>query len=127
LKASRAKETIPQELRVDGEAFFITNDEPWLFWDFSRFVAAEIGKPIADKENWVIPLGVVCFFVTILEWITWATTFGGRPSLTLTTGMIKYTAEVRTFNITKAKIRLGYRPHVAMKEGIRRAIRWHMP
>jgi sterol-4alpha-carboxylate 3-dehydrogenase (decarboxylating) len=41
--------------------------------------------------------------------------------------MIKYTAEVRTFDITKAKIRLGYRPRVVMKEGIRRAIRWHMP
>jgi sterol-4alpha-carboxylate 3-dehydrogenase (decarboxylating) len=68
LKASRAKETIPQELRVDGEAFFTTNDEPELF---------------ADKEIWVIPLGVVCFFVTILEWSNWPPPLEDGPYLPL--------------------------------------------
>jgi sterol-4alpha-carboxylate 3-dehydrogenase (decarboxylating) len=124
LEASESNKPIPQELRVDGEVFFMTNDDPWPFWSFSRFVAAEIGKPIADAEIWTIPLGVVCFFVTILEWVTWIGTFGGHPSIT--TNMLKYTAEVRTFDMTKAKKRLGYRPRVDMKEGIRRAVAWHM-
>jgi sterol-4alpha-carboxylate 3-dehydrogenase (decarboxylating) len=124
LEASLAKEPIPQELQVDGEAFFMTNDDPWPFWEFSRFVAAEIGKPIPDSQIWTIPLGVVCFFVKIMEWVIWIGTFGGRPSIT--TEMLKYTAEIRTFDITKAKQRLGYRPCVEMKEGIRRGIAWHM-
>jgi sterol-4alpha-carboxylate 3-dehydrogenase (decarboxylating) len=105
LEASRAQGTVPSELRVDGEAFFMTNDDPWPFWNFTRFVASEIGKPIADSDIWTIPLGVVCFFVTILQWVTWFVTLGGQPSITV--NMLKYTAEVRTFDMSKAKKRLG--------------------
>ena len=101
----------------------MTNDDPWLFWEFSRFVASEIGKPIPDSQIWTIPLGVACFFVKIMEWAIWIGTFGGKPSIT--TDMLKYTAEIRTFDITKAKQRLDYRPRVEMKEGIRQAIGWH--
>ena len=33
----RVHEGTPREdERVDGEAFHLTNDEPWLFWDFTR-------------------------------------------------------------------------------------------
>jgi sterol-4alpha-carboxylate 3-dehydrogenase (decarboxylating) len=33
----RAHERAPgEDERVDGEAFHLTNDEPWLFWDFTR-------------------------------------------------------------------------------------------
>lgn len=124
LEASRAKEPIPPELRVDGEAFFMTNDDPWPFWNFTRFVASEISEPITDSKIWVIPLGVVCFFLTILEWFTWIVTFGGQLSITV--NMLKYTAEVRTFDISKVKKRLGFRPRMDMKEGIRRAIAWHL-
>lgn len=124
LEASRATEPIALEKRVDGEAFFMTNDEPWPFWEFSRFVASEVGKPIADKDVWIIPLAVACFFVGVYEWIVWAVTLGGQPSIT--TNMLKYTAEVRTFDITKAKERLGYKPTVGMEEGIKRAVEWHL-
>ncbi|KAF2807473.1 putative sterol-4-alpha-carboxylate 3-dehydrogenase, decarboxylating [Mytilinidion resinicola] len=106
VEASLSKEPVPKESRVDGEAFFLTNGDPWPFWDFSRFVAAEIGLPIADKDLWFIPLGIAIFVLS--------------PSIT--TRMLKYTAEVRTFDITKAKQRLGYRPRVGMEEGIKRAV-----
>jgi len=124
LEASRTKNTIPLELRVDGEAFFMTNDDPWPFWEFSRFIASEIGKPTRDEDIWLIPVGVICFFAMIVEWVTWIFTFGGQPSVT--SNMLRYTAQVRTFDMTKAKERLGYKPRVDMKEGIRRAIAWHI-
>jgi sterol-4alpha-carboxylate 3-dehydrogenase (decarboxylating) len=113
---------VPHKLRVDGEAFYLTNDDPWPFWEFSRFVASVIGKPIADKDIWLIPLGVALFCMRIVEWVAWI--FGSKPSVTA--NMLRYTAETRTFDITKAKKRLGYRPRVDMKEAIKRAVDWHL-
>lgn len=34
-----------EDKRVDGEAFVITNDEPWPFWEFIRTVGATAGYP----------------------------------------------------------------------------------
>ncbi|KAH8719448.1 3-beta hydroxysteroid dehydrogenase/isomerase family-domain-containing protein [Phaeosphaeriaceae sp. PMI808] len=124
LEESNSKVPISNTSRVSGEAFFLTNGDPRPFWDFSRTVSGQIGKPLADKDIWTLPLGVVCFFVKILEWVTWIVTFGGQPSIT--TNMLKYTAQVRTFNISKARQRLGYEPRVSMEEGIRRAVEWHL-
>lgn len=124
LEESTSRVPIPDALRVSGEAFFLTNDDPRPFWDFSREVSAIIGKPLADQDIWTLPLGLVCFFVGILEWATWIVKLGGQPSIT--TNMLKYTAQVRTFNITKARQRLGYEPRVSMGEGIRRAVQWHL-
>jgi len=124
LEASRAEEPVPPELRVDGEAFFITNDEPWPFWGFTRFVASEVGRPIADEDTWIIPLGVACFVVKILEWIVWVRSWGRW--LSVTGNILRYTTQVRTFDIGKARKRLGYCPGVDMKEGIRRAVAWYL-
>ena len=123
LEASQAKIPVSDALRVEGEAFFLTNDDPWPFWSFTRFISSEVGKPVADTEIWTIPLGLILFFVNILKWVTWIVTFGGLPSVTI--NMVKYTAQIRTFDITKAKQRLGFRPRIDMKEGIRRAVGWH--
>ncbi|PVI08693.1 hypothetical protein DM02DRAFT_648021 [Periconia macrospinosa] len=83
------------------DAFFLTNGDPWSFWDFLRTVSGLIGKPLADKDIWTIPLGLVAFFTIIFEWVTWVATLGGQPSIT--TNMLKYTAQVRTSNIFKAR------------------------
>lgn len=111
-------------MKVSGEAFFLTNGEPWPFWRYTRVVAEEMGMQIRDEEIWRVPVGVACFFVGVVEWVVWLLTFGGRPSVTRS--MIKYTAEVRTFDISKARMRLGYKPRVEMREGVRRAVKWHM-
>ncbi|KAF2837381.1 putative sterol-4-alpha-carboxylate 3-dehydrogenase, decarboxylating [Patellaria atrata CBS 101060] len=110
--------------KVDGEAFFMTNGDPWPFWDFSRSVAREIGRPIADKEIWRIPLVLVYFFLSIFEWVYWVVTMGGQPRVTYR--MLRYTVQVRTFDITKAKERLGYRPRISMEEGLRRTVSCHI-
>lgn len=124
LEESNSKVPTKDSTRVSGEAFFLPNGDPRPFWDFSRTVSEKIGKPLADKDIWTLPLGVVCFFAKIFEWITWIVTFGGQPSIT--TKMLKYTVQVRTFDISKAKQRLGYEPRVSMEEGIRRAVEWHL-
>jgi sterol-4alpha-carboxylate 3-dehydrogenase (decarboxylating) len=39
-----------ENARVDGEAFAITNDEPWRFWTFTRALAAAAGHATLDKD-----------------------------------------------------------------------------
>jgi sterol-4alpha-carboxylate 3-dehydrogenase (decarboxylating) len=109
------------DMRVDGEAFVITNDEPWPFWDFIRAVGATAGYPVKKEEIWVVPAWVFYGMAVVAEWGVWAMSFGQRESK-LNRQMVKYLTMNRTFNISKAKKRLGYRPQVGMEEGIKRAV-----
>ncbi|KAL9119641.1 MAG: hypothetical protein Q9187_003807, partial [Circinaria calcarea] len=45
----------PSAQRVDGENFNITNNEPVLFWKFTRKLAATAGYPVKKEEIIVIP------------------------------------------------------------------------
>ncbi|KAL8698774.1 MAG: hypothetical protein Q9201_006388, partial [Fulgogasparrea decipioides] len=47
---------IAQDQRVDGEAFFVTNDQPFHFWDYARTVWAAAGNTTDPKDVWVIPV-----------------------------------------------------------------------
>jgi sterol-4alpha-carboxylate 3-dehydrogenase (decarboxylating) len=55
--------------------------------------------------------------MTIWEWVYWVATCGGTPPVTRK--MLKYTAQIRTFDIVKARKRLGYEPRVSMEEGLK--------
>ncbi|KAF1844458.1 putative sterol-4-alpha-carboxylate 3-dehydrogenase, decarboxylating [Cucurbitaria berberidis CBS 394.84] len=113
-----------EEKRVDGESFNLSNGDPWPFWQAARFVCKEGGYPIAEEDVWKMPIGVLSFFMVIWESIYWLLTLGGTPPVTLK--MMKYTAQRRTFDITKAKERLGYVPRVSVAEGFRRGVHWHL-
>ncbi|KAF2744702.1 NAD(P)-binding protein [Sporormia fimetaria CBS 119925] len=123
-REARSATPVREDEQVSGEIFFVTNDEPWPFWDFVICVAREIGKPVEEKDVWHIPLSVMCFFVGLVEWVTWVVTLGGRPGLTV--NMVRYTVQTRTFDISKAKKRLGYQPKVGIEEGIKRAVQWQL-
>lgn len=109
--------------RVDGEAFVITNDEPWHFWTFTRALAAAAGFPVAEKDVIAVPWRVMMVIAWFLEWGYWVVTFG-KDEPRLSRARVKYTSMERTLDITKAKQRLGYRPLIDMQEGIDRAARW---
>jgi len=102
----------------------MTNGEPWLFWGAARFVSTCAGYPIAEKHVWKIPMELVCFFMAIWEFIYWIFTFGGEPEVKAK--MLRYTGQVRTFDITKARERLGFEPRISVEEGFRRAVDWHL-
>lgn len=110
-----------ESMRVDGEAFVITNDEPWPFWDFVHTVQAVAGYPIKPEEIWIVPAWVFYVIAVLAEWGVWAASLGQRESK-LNRQMIKYLGMERTFDISKAKKRLGYRPQVGVREGIERAV-----
>ncbi|RAO69024.1 uncharacterized protein BHQ10_005036 [Talaromyces amestolkiae] len=110
-------------VRVDGEVFNITNDDPWLFWDFQRAVASETGNPVLPEHIITIPkwLGLTMGFVS--EWVVWAIS-GGTRAPNMTREGIRFSTLIRTLNINKAKQVLGYRPQVNMQEGIQLGVRW---
>jgi sterol-4alpha-carboxylate 3-dehydrogenase (decarboxylating) len=110
-----------------GEAFVITNDEPWPFWEFIRTVGATAGYPAQKEAIWVVPAWLFYTMAVVAEWVVWvwAVSFGQKES-NLNTHMVKYLTTNGTFDIAKAKKRLGYRAQVSVAEGIQRAVDLYM-
>lgn len=110
-------------IRVDGEIFNVTNDDPWLFWDFQRAVASETGNPVRPEDIIVIPKWVGLTMGFVSEWVVWVIS-GGTRTPNMTREGIRFSTLTRTLNIDKAKWVLGYRPKVTMQEGIQRSVQW---
>ncbi|RYF39683.1 MAG: NAD-dependent epimerase/dehydratase family protein [Cytophagaceae bacterium] len=124
IRASQRDVPEDESKRVDGEAFNLSNDEPWLFWEAARYVCRQGGYPVAEQDVWKIPVNVLVVVMVLWEYIYWVVTLGVSPPVTAR--MVKYTAQRRTFVVTKAKERLGYVPRVGVAEGLRRGVEWHM-
>ncbi|KAL9047987.1 MAG: hypothetical protein Q9162_007897, partial [Coniocarpon cinnabarinum] len=105
--------SIPEGERVDGEAFFITNDEPWPFWDFARAVGAAAGYPTDTAKVRVIPRQFALVIGYVAEWFVWITSLGRRTA-TFNHRSLAYSTQVRIFNISKAKERLHYKPSISV-------------
>ncbi|KAF2226638.1 3-beta hydroxysteroid dehydrogenase/isomerase family-domain-containing protein [Elsinoe ampelina] len=105
--------------KVDGEAFFITNDQPTYFFDFYRMVWGAAGSTTDPKKVWVLNRDLAMFIATLLEWIYWILR-KGTPNLDRQ--RVRYTCMTRYFDITKAKSRLGYSPIISIDEGIKRGV-----
>ncbi|KAF1992147.1 sterol-4-alpha-carboxylate 3-dehydrogenase [Aulographum hederae CBS 113979] len=115
--------SIPLDMeRVDGEAYFITNDTPVYFWDFARAVwkAAGASDAMLDpKKVWVLHADFAMFIGNAMEWVYWGLR-KGAPSLTWQKA--KFSTINRYHNVGKAKKRLGYDPIVDLEEGIKRGV-----
>lgn len=105
--------------RVDGETFFITNDEPLRFWDFTRLVWGYAGDTTSPDQVWTITRPWALLLAGMLEWSFWALRLG-KPPLTRT--KVRLSCMTRYFCIDKAKKRLGYKPLVGLEDGLRRAV-----
>jgi sterol-4alpha-carboxylate 3-dehydrogenase (decarboxylating) len=107
--------------RVDGEAFFITNDAPVYFWDFSRAFYRAFGSE-KDYRNavWVLGDSIAYFFGACSE----AVAAVRRTSPNFTTQVVTISGMTRYYNISKAKRVLGYAPQWTLQEGVDRAAKW---
>ncbi|RAL11845.1 C-3 sterol dehydrogenase/C-4 decarboxylase family protein [Aspergillus homomorphus CBS 101889] len=108
-----------EKTKIDGEAFFITNDEPRYFWDFTRLVWGFAGDTTRPEQVWVIPRSWALRLAGCLEWVFWGLRLGEPP---LTRTKVRLSCMTRYFCIDKAKSRLGYRPVVGLEEGLQRAV-----
>ena len=106
--------------KIDGEAFFITNDSPVYFFDFARLCWAAAGDTTQPSQVWALSKDLGLLIATIMEWVFWILRLG-QPGLTR--HQVKYTCMTRYYNINKAKQRLGYKPIVKLDEGVRRGVK----
>ena len=104
--------------KVDGEAFFITNDQPVYFWDYARAVWKAAGSDKGTEHVWEIPKDVGMAIGGVLEWGMWLI---GREAK-LTTRQVRYSCMTRYYDCGKAKRLLGYKPLVGLQEGIDRSV-----
>ncbi|PSN61595.1 hypothetical protein BS50DRAFT_680580 [Corynespora cassiicola Philippines] len=112
-------------MKIDGEAFVITNDDPWPFWDFTRAVRTAAGYSVKKEEIWVIPAGLMWTVALVTECFYWLFTIRTKQPQ-FTRAKNKYMTIHRYFDISKAKTRLGYAPQVSIEDGIQKTVKWYV-
>ncbi|KAI0966396.1 NAD(P)-binding protein [Xylaria arbuscula] len=113
------------EMRVDGETFHVTNEEPVNFWDFQRSIAASVGLPVKTEDIKVVPAWVAMATAGINEWLYWVFTLG-REQPSVTREAIHLTTINRTMSNAKARGVLHYIPKVSIDDGLAKAGKWFM-
>jgi len=110
--------------KVDGEAFNITDDAPLQPWTFFRLFWIEMGDTTPLSKVWIIPSWVALLMSEVAEWWTWCFSFGRLRPKVLIKERIEFLLYTRTYDIRKARERLGYSPAISMGEAVRRAVKW---
>lgn len=121
LKAVAHTEPVPEDMRLEGEAFLITDDEHRGFWTFFRDFGAAAGYPTDPNKIVSVPKGLAVGAAGVIERLYVAFTFGNKASPVRQVDLA-YSAIERTFNIAKAKKRLGYTPRFSVEEGIQLSV-----
>ncbi len=106
-------ENLLSTVTAAGEAFFIQNNEPIAFRDFSLAVWKHFGH-IPPFEI-VIPAGLAWFAGLLVECFTWLS----GTTTTFSRGSVKDACSIRYANGAKAEKILGYSPRIGIEEGIR--------
>ena len=110
--------------RVDGEAFFITDGRPTLFWDYQRQIWSAAGDKTAPEDITVIPAWLVLNLASLVELLYWAFTLGLKKPKVFRRQILAYTCTTRTYSIKKARERLGYKPVDDRDKQIQKGLEW---
>ncbi len=95
-----------------GKAYFITNDEPVLIWDWINALFVSVGKTPLTRS---MSLEAASRLGSVLEKIWKVLPLSGEPPMTRF--VATELAKDHWFSIEAAKRDLGYRPKVTMAEG----------
>lgn len=98
--------------RADGRAFFITNGEPVLLWDWINGLLRGLGEPPVTKK---IPLGAASALGALCEAAWKILPMQGEPPMTRF--IAAELAKDHWFDISAARRDLGYRPRISMADG----------
>ena len=123
-KALEAGATVPNAPKVDGEAFFITDDAPLPFWDFVHLMWARMGDNTPKEKLIVIPTWLSLAIASCAEWVMWIGTLGWKKPALLNRQRVEYSVFERTYSIEKAQKRLQYKALTSTEEGVQRAVEW---
>lgn len=114
----------PSAPKVDGEAFFVTDGDPVLFWDFSRKIWHAAGDRTPPEAVKILPGWLILGLAISVEWAYWIFTLGQRTPMFLRSHTIRWVISTRTFSIEKAKQRLGYQPMDDRDSSIADGVNW---
>lgn len=116
LREHRAMSQPPKpDMRVDGEVFIVTNNEPGYFWSFMRSVWQIAGDKKKPEEVVAIPRFFAMAMAAVIEWVFWVFRLGDPP---LTRTVVRLACMTRWFCIDKAKKRLGYEPLISLDDAL---------
>ena len=117
-----AKALLAKPEGVAGEAFNITDDNPLPWWDFNRSVYAAAGQPADMTKIKIVPMWLLIPIAYIVDWASWAITFGKSQSLFNPSNMRFIRDGNPLMDISKARERLGYEPKMSTDDGIKKAV-----
>jgi len=95
-----------------GRAYFITNDEPVVLWDWINGLLTALGEPPIKKH---VSLGAASAIGAVCEAAWRVLPLKGEPPMTRF--IAAELAKDHWFSITAARRDLGYSPHVTMAAG----------
>ena len=117
----------PLNPRVDGEAFHITDGDPQPFWTFARLIWRAAGVETTLDQVTIVPGWLALLMARGIEWVFFLCTLGTiRPPLNISLLYIQYTIYNSTYDISKARTRLGYRPVVDKEGHLNRSVAWEL-
>ena len=116
-----------QKSKVDGEAFLITDGDSVPFWTFSRMIWRIAGDKTSSDQIWIIPGWLAQCAAQGIDWAFYLCSLGRvRPPLKISPLYIGYTINNTTYDISKARERLGYTPVVDREGHIRSSVAWEL-
>ena len=98
--------------RADGRAFFVTNGEPVILWDWINGLLRALGKPLVTKH---LSLGAAATVGRVCEVLWSLLPVRGEPPMTRF--IAAELAKDHWFDLTAARRDLGYEPRVTMAAG----------
>jgi nucleoside-diphosphate-sugar epimerase len=110
-----ALEALDKNPICSGKAFFITNGEPILIWDFINSILESAGMKMVQKT---IPRNLALIIAWVLEKIHNVFQLKSEPYITQF--VIRELSTHHWFNVAAAKTILGYSPKIKFEEGINR-------
>ena len=129
LAAKKLLESVngPLNPRVDGEAFHITDGDPQPFWTFARMIWRMAEDETTLDQVTIVPGWLALLVARGIEWLFFLGTLGTiRPPLNISLLYIQYTIYNSTYDISKARTRLGYKPVVDLEGHLKRSVGWEL-
>lgn len=102
-----------------GKAYFISNDDPVLLWDWTNEVLEAIGIPPLTAK---VSLGMATFVGSVMEGVWTLFRLKGEPRMTRFVALAL--AQSHWYDMGPAKRDVGYTIRVPMAEGTARTVDW---